>query len=64
MDLTKLRGALLNLIEWVRDGLSKKADADATTQALGTKQNKVLSGTTDPASASGTEGDVYMVVDP
>ena len=44
--------------------VGQKADATATTNALNTKQSKVLVGTSDPAAGQGVDGDVFLVVDP
>lgn len=38
-DLTKLNAAFTNMAAWVVAGLAKKADATATSTALGTKAN-------------------------
>uniref|UniRef100_A0AAU7PHM8 Tail fiber protein n=1 Tax=Burkholderia phage vB_BgluM-SURPRISE13 TaxID=3159457 RepID=A0AAU7PHM8_9VIRU len=38
-DLTKIAASMTALTQWVKDGLSKKADATATTNALASKAN-------------------------
>lgn len=38
-DLTKIVASMTALTQWVKDGLSKKADATATSNALALKAN-------------------------
>lgn len=77
MNLTKIIASVTSLTEWVKDGLTKKADATATatalgqkadatatTTALGNKQSKALVKTTDPVVGDGVDGDICLVVDP
>lgn len=50
MNLVKLTGAFSALVDWVKDGLTKK-------------QNKVLVKISDPTPAEGVDGDICVIVD-
>lgn len=77
MNLTKILASMESLTDWVKAGLTKKADAaatstalagkadaTATTSALANKQSKAIVKTTDPVVGDGADGDICLVVDP